>query len=56
MKKNIVYQVFTHAQKKNNAIILLDYDYTTLNLCGFKNDYSDVVALDKERGILIPKI
>lgn len=36
-------------QEKTGAIILLDYDYTILNLWGVKNDSSDVVVLDKER-------
>jgi hypothetical protein len=36
-------------QEKTGAIILLDYDYTILNLWGMKNDSSDVVILDKER-------
>ena len=36
-------------QEKTGAIILLDLDYTILNLWGLKNDSSDVVVLDKER-------
>jgi len=36
-------------QEKTGAIILLDYNYTILNLWGLKNDSSDVVVLDKER-------
>ena len=36
-------------QEKTGALILLDYDYTLLNLWGLKNDSSDVVVLDKER-------
>jgi predicted transcriptional regulator len=36
-------------QEKTGAVILLDYDYTILNLWGVKNDSSDVVVLDKER-------
>jgi uncharacterized protein len=36
-------------QEKTGAIVLLDYDYTILNLWGLKNDSSDVVVLDKER-------
>jgi predicted transcriptional regulator len=36
-------------QEKTGAIILLDYDYTILNLWGVKNDSSDVVVLDKDR-------
>jgi predicted transcriptional regulator len=36
-------------QEKTGAIIILDLDYTILNLWGVKNDSSDVVVLDKER-------
>jgi len=36
-------------QEKTGAIIILDLDYTILNLWGLKNDSSDVVVLDKER-------
>ena len=36
-------------QEKTGAIVLLDYDYTILNLWGLKNDSSEVVVLDKER-------
>jgi len=36
-------------QEKTGALILLDYEYTLLNLWGLKNDSSDVVVLDKER-------
>jgi uncharacterized protein len=36
-------------QEKTGAVILLDYDFTILNLWGVKNDSSDVVVLDKER-------
>ena len=36
-------------QEKTGAIILLDYDYTILNLWGLQNDSSNVVVLDKER-------
>jgi uncharacterized protein len=36
-------------QEKTGAVVLLDYDYTILNLWGVKNDSSDVVVLDKER-------
>ncbi|OHE21641.1 MAG: hypothetical protein A2Z43_01575 [Syntrophobacterales bacterium RBG_19FT_COMBO_59_10] len=35
-------------QEKTGAIILLDYDYTILNLWGLQNDSSNVVILDKE--------
>jgi predicted transcriptional regulator len=36
-------------QEKTGAIIILDLDYTILNLWGMKNDASNVVVLDKER-------
>lgn len=36
-------------QKKTGATIVLDPDYTILNLWGLKNDSSDVVILDKQR-------
>ncbi|MBU2226624.1 MAG: hypothetical protein KJ936_02960 [Proteobacteria bacterium] len=36
-------------QEKTGAVILLDYDYTILNLWGLQNDSSNVVILDKER-------
>jgi predicted transcriptional regulator len=36
-------------QEKTGAIIMLDLDYTILNLWGLKNDSSEVVVLDKER-------
>ena len=36
-------------QEKTGAVILLDYDYTILNLWGMKNDSSDVLVVDKER-------
>ena len=36
-------------QEKTGAVILLDYDYTLLNLWGLKNDSSELVVLDKER-------
>jgi predicted transcriptional regulator len=36
-------------QEKTGAVVLLDYDYTILNLWGLKNDSSEVVVLDKER-------
>jgi len=36
-------------QEKTGAIILLDYDYTILNLWGLHNDSSNLVILDKER-------
>ena len=36
-------------QEKTGAIILLDYDYTILNLWGLQNDSSNLVIVDKER-------
>ena len=36
-------------QEKTGALILLDYDYTILNLWGLKNDSSEIMVLDKER-------
>jgi predicted transcriptional regulator len=36
-------------QKKYNTIILLDYDFTILNLWGLENDTSNLVVLDKQR-------
>jgi predicted transcriptional regulator len=36
-------------QEKTGAIIILDLDYTILNLWGMKNDASNVVVLDKEK-------
>jgi predicted transcriptional regulator len=36
-------------QEKTGAVILLDYDYTILNLWGMKNDSSDVLVVDKDR-------
>ncbi len=46
---NFVYKITIKNQReKTGDVILLDYDYTVLNLWGLKN-YSDVVVLDKER-------
>ena len=36
-------------QKKTGAVILLDADYTILNLWGLQNDTSSLIILDKER-------
>jgi predicted transcriptional regulator len=36
-------------QEKYQTTILLDYDYTILNLWGLENDSSNLVVLDKER-------
>ena len=45
----IIKALIKSKQEKTGAIVLLDYDYTILNLWGLKNDSSDVVVLDKER-------
>ena len=45
----IIKMLVKNKQEKTGAIVLLDYDYTILNLWDLKNDSSDVVVLDKER-------
>lgn len=45
----IIKALIKSKQEKTGAVILLDYDYTILNLWGLKNDSSEVVVLDKER-------
>jgi predicted transcriptional regulator len=45
----IIKGVIKSKQEKTGAVILLDYDYTILNLWGLKNDSSNLVILDKER-------
>jgi predicted transcriptional regulator len=45
----IIKALIKSKQEKTGALVLLDYDYTILNLWGVKNDSSDVVVLDKER-------
>jgi len=45
----IIKSAIKSKQEKTGAVVLLDYDYTILNLWGVKNDSSDVVVLDKER-------
>jgi uncharacterized protein len=45
----IIKGVIKSKQEKTGAIILLDYDYTILNLWGLKNDSSNLVILDKDR-------
>jgi predicted transcriptional regulator len=46
---NFVYKsAIKNRREKTGGVILLDYDYTILNLWGLKNR-SDVVVLDKER-------
>jgi predicted transcriptional regulator len=49
MPNFIVKDVIKDKQEKTKAIILLDYDYTILNLWGLKNHSSDIVVLDKDR-------
>jgi len=49
MPNFIIKSVIKSKQEKTGAVILLDYDYTILNLWGLKNNSSDVVVLDKER-------
>jgi predicted transcriptional regulator len=45
----IIKGIIKSKQEKTGAIILLDYDYTILNLWGLKNDSSNLVILDKDR-------
>lgn len=45
----IIKSALKSKQKKTGATIVLDPDYTILNLWGVKNDSSNVVVLDKER-------
>lgn len=45
----IIKGIIKGKQEKTGAIILLDYDYTILNLWGLQNDSSNVLVLDKER-------
>ena len=49
MPNFILKSVIKNKQEKTGAIILLDYNYTILNLWGLKNNSSDIVVLDKER-------
>jgi predicted transcriptional regulator len=49
MPNFIVKSVIKDKQEKTRAIILLDYDYTILNLWGLKNHSSNLVVLDKDR-------
>jgi len=44
----IIKAIVKSKQEKTGAIILLDYDYTLLNLWGLQNDSSNLVVLDKE--------
>lgn len=45
----IIKAIIKSKQEKTGAVVLLDYDYTILNLWGLKNDSSEIVVLDKER-------
>ncbi|NTV48134.1 MAG: redoxin domain-containing protein [Geobacteraceae bacterium] len=45
----IIKSALKSKQKNTGATIILDPDYTILNLWGVKNDSSNVVVLDKER-------
>lgn len=45
----IIKALIKNKQEKTGAVVLLDYDYTILNLWGLKNDSSEIVVLDKER-------
>ena len=49
MPNFLIKSVIKSKQEKTGAVILLDYDYTILNLWGLKNDTSSVVILDKDR-------
>lgn len=49
MPNFLIKSVIKSKQDKTGAIILLDDDYTILNLWGLKNDTSSVVILDKDR-------
>lgn len=49
MPNFIIKSVIKNKQEKTGAIILLDYNYTILNLWGLKNHSSDLVILDKDR-------
>ncbi|MBW1981455.1 MAG: hypothetical protein JRJ12_09550 [Deltaproteobacteria bacterium] len=45
----IIKAIVKRKKKKYGTIILLDYDYTILNLWGLENDTSNLVILDKNR-------
>jgi predicted transcriptional regulator len=45
----IIKSVVSSKQKKYKTTILLDYDFTILNLWGLENDSSNLVVLDKNR-------
>jgi uncharacterized protein len=45
----VINRIIKSKQEKTGAIILVDENYTILNLWGLKNHSSNVVVLDKER-------
>jgi len=45
----IIKSVIKNKQEKTGAVILLDCNYTILNLWGLQNNSSSIVVLDKER-------
>ena len=45
----LIKSIIKSKQEKTGAVILLDYDYTIINLWGLQNDSSSLVILDKER-------
>jgi predicted transcriptional regulator len=49
MPNFILKSVIKDKREKTGATILLDYDYSIVNLWGLKNHASSVVVLDKER-------
>jgi uncharacterized protein len=49
-KPNVIIKAIVKSkQEKYQTTILLDYDYTILNLWSLQNDSSNLVVLDKER-------
>jgi len=49
-KPNVIIKAMVKSkQEKYDTTILLDYDFTILNLWGLQNDSSNLVVLDKER-------
>jgi predicted transcriptional regulator len=49
-KPNVIIKAIVKGkQEKYQTTILLDYDYTILNLWGLQNDSSNLIVLDKER-------
>ena len=49
-KPNVIIKgIVKSKQEKYDTTILLDYDFTILNLWGLQNDSSNLVVLDKER-------